>query len=130
MNFAFFSYLTKINDVYFINQSIKKINKNYELFYNKKTDKYEIHNLNQNHSFILSFDKYPNKKLMIKLLKSLYSNPSKIFKEIENHNLKIERKNIIDTLSLTQDKFKEIDKYSNKKLNFDLNSNQIKKIIQ
>lgn len=125
----FLKHLIKINDVYFISEQLKTINKNFELFYNKNTNRFEVHNTKSARSFIVSFDKYPNPNLIYKTLKSMNSDIEEISKEIENHNTKIQEKNNLEILQTASDNFREILNFS-EKTNKELSQKQIKKIIE
>lgn len=124
----FFKHLIKINDIYFISEKIKFLNQNFELFFNKKTNQFEIHDSSKNNSFVLSFSKYPNQNLLEKIEKTSTKNKN-IFKEIEEHNeLLFEKKNkfLIEECS---EYFDEILKFG-EKTNNNISEKQIKKIIE
>ncbi len=124
----FLNHLIKINDVFFISEKIKSSNQNFELFFNKKTKQFEIHDTSKPISFVLSFSKYPNQNLIKKIHKTSTKNKN-IFKEIEQHNNSIsEKKNKILTEKCSE-YFDEILKFS-EKTNNNISEQQIKKIIE
>lgn len=129
MKNAFFKHLIKISDVFYISENIKKLNPNYEIFYNKNTASFEVHDGAKENSFVVSFDKYPNPNLEVKLEQTKVENKAKIFAEIENYNQKLyslQTKNILNTAN---DFFTEILSYSNKSTG-EISNQQIKKIIE
>lgn len=125
---ALFKHLVKINDIYFISEIIKASNQNFELFFNKKTNLFEIHDCSKQNSFMLSFSKYPNQNLVEKIQKTSTKNKN-LFKEIEQHNQSIfEKKNRI-LLQECSEYFDEILKFG-EKTNNNISEQQIKKIIE
>lgn len=129
MKFALFQKLKKINDIYFISEKIKEINKNYELFYNESEARYEVHNLDCYPSLCVTFEHYPDYRLYKKLLLTNSKNINKIVEEIELSNNKLienEEQNLIDKAN---QEMKEIFRYSQTKTDFNITEKQIKNII-
>ena len=79
------------SDALDIVKRIKKIDKNYKLFYNTKKDAFELHNQKQLFSsFCLSFPyKFIDERMVDYTLKTRSQNKDKIFKEIEEQNKKL-----------------------------------------
>lgn len=122
--------LLKINDVFYINKRLSIINKNFELFYNPKLKRYEVHDCSKSYSFITSCKNYPNSQLINKILSMNHKSIKQTLKEIDDHNNKIEINQEEKISLLKSDQIAEIVKFSNKKLNQNLSNSQIKKIIQ
>ena len=122
--------LVKINDVFYINKRLNIINKNFELFYNPKFKRYEVHDFSKPYSFITSCNNYPNSQLINKILSMNHKSIKKTLMEIDAHNNKIEINQEEKISLLKNDQLTEIIKFSNKKLNQNLSNSQIKKIIQ
>jgi len=122
--------LTLINDIFFISEQIKKINKNYRLFYNKNNNKYEVHNINNKESFVISFDSYPNQNLIKKLKETSKENFEKLFKEIELYNKKLEEDKEQAKIDCAKNQLSEIFNYAEKSPTQNLSSKEIKKIIE
>ncbi|MBQ3158556.1 MAG: hypothetical protein IJB98_02560 [Clostridia bacterium] len=123
-------YLHLVNDVYFINKQIKKINKNYELFYNLNNQKYEIHDISKpKHSLCLSSPVYPSLEMIKKLIKTSTQNMKSLFKEIDAHNKQLDEQKQFQALDTSNQKFKEIMKYAETKPNA-LSKEEINKIIR
>lgn len=122
--------LIKINDVYYINKRIKHLNSDYQLFYNIKLNRYEIHDISKKYSFITSTQKYPTNQIINKLISMHSKSTSQILKEIDNHNDKIYKEQEKKLSLLHTDQLNEVFKFSNVKLNQNLSNFQIKKIIQ
>lgn len=123
-------YLQKINDVYFINEKIKEVNQHYELYYNTKLKRYEVHDLsNKICTFCISQTEYPNFSLIIKLFKTKRENAKKYLNEIENHNKELEIKQENHLLDSAKTKFSEVINFANKSTNKNLSREQILNII-
>lgn len=129
MKNAFFKHLIKISDVFYISENIKTLNPNYEIFYNKNTSSFEVHDSAKENSFVVSFVKYPNPNLEVKLEQTKVENKAKIFAEIENYNQKLYNTQTKNISNSANDFFTEILNYSNKSTG-ELSSQQIKKIIE
>lgn len=125
----FLQNLIKINDIYYISQHLKNINKNYELFLNNKTNKFEVHDTSKQNSFVVSYDKYPDQNLIYKLNYSLSISPQEIFKQIEKHNHDLQEKQNLKTNQMASDFFNEIFNFSEKTTN-EVSASQIKKILE
>jgi len=121
--------LEKINDVYFISDQIKKINKNFELFFNKKTSLYEVRNKN-NYELVITYKNYPDYGLIEKLYKTNKENMKNLFIEIEKENEKINNKKTKDLIDRSSNQISMIFNYLVSQPSKDLTSNQIKNIIE
>ena len=119
----------KINDTFFISEEIKKINPNYDLFYNKNLKHFEVHDTSKSNSFVLSFNSYPNQNLILKLLKSKTKSATEIFNEIENNNKKILKHKQQQTMTKANDCLNEIFRFQEKQTS-EISNLQIKNIIE
>lgn len=124
----FFKNLIRINDLFFISSKLKTINQNFELFFNTKSQFFEVHDISKEQSFVISFQKYPNENLIFKLQKTKTSNKN-IFKEIEQNNKIVEQKKQKILKNEISDCFHEICNFSEKCTN-NISKKQIKKIIE
>lgn len=129
MKNAVFKNLQEINDVYFISELIKKLNKNYTLYYNQKINRYEIHDTQKTPSLIITYYSYPDQKLIEKLILTKPENSKKIFDQIEKHNEQLRIKNERENISKANDYLNEILHYGQSKVDFNISKEQIKKII-
>lgn len=125
----FLQSLIKINDIYYISEQLKNINKNYELFLNINTNKFEVHDTSKPNSFVVSYNKYPDQNLILKLIKSLSISPQEIFNQIEKHNYKLHEKQNLKINQMASDYFNEIFNFSEKITN-EMSAGQIKKILE
>lgn len=125
----FLQSLIKINDIYYISEQLKNINKNYELFLNINTNKFEVHDTSKTNSFIVSYNKYPDQNLILKLIKSLSISSQEIFNQIEKHNHELHEKQNLKINQMTSDYFNEIFNFSEKITN-EVSEGQIKKILE
>lgn len=120
-------YLEKINDVYFISEQIKLINKNFKLFYNKKTNLYEVRD---NNNIVVTYQNYPDSNLIEKLHKTNKHNMKKLFLEIDEQNEKIIKNKEKELLTQSQSKISEIFGYLKKQPSKDLSLTQLKNILE
>ena len=127
MKNAFFKNLIKFNDIYFISEIIKEENKNYELFYNKLSKQYVIID-NSKKQTCITFNHYPDHRVLDKLDKTKIENARKLFKEIELNNQKIEQEKFATMQDLATSQLEEIISFASK-TTCDLSKQQIKKII-
>lgn len=125
----FLQSLIKINDIYYISEQLKNINKNYELFLNLNTNKFEVHDTSKPNSFVVSYNKYPDQNLILKLIKSLSISSQEIFNQIEKHNHELHEKQNLKINQMASDYFNEIFNFSEKITN-EVSAVQIKKILE
>jgi hypothetical protein len=125
----FLQSLIKINDIYYISEQLKNINKNYELFLNINTNKFEVHDTSKPNSFVVSYNKYPDQNLILKLIKSLSISSQEIFNQIEKHNHELHEKQNLKINQIASDYFNEIFNFSEKITN-EVSAGQIKKILE
>lgn len=125
----FLQSLIKINDIYYISEQLKNINKNYELFLNINTNKFEVHDTSKPNSFVVSYNKYPDQNLILKLIKSLSISSQEIFNQIEKHNHELHEKQNLKINQIASDYFNEIFNFSEKITN-EMSAGQIKKILE
>lgn len=125
----FLQSLIKINDIYYISEQLKNINKNYELFLNINTNKFEVHDTSKSNSFVVSYNKYPDQNLILKLIKSLSISSQEIFNQIEKHNHELHEKQNLKINQMASDYFNEIFNFSEKITN-EVSAGQIKKILE
>lgn len=125
----FLQSLIKINDIYYISEQLKNINKNYELFLNINTNKFEVHDTSKLNSFVVSYNKYPDQNLILKLIKSLSISSQEIFNQIEKHNHELHEKQNLKINQMASDYFNEIFNFSEKITN-EVSAGQIKKILE
>ena len=123
-------YLKQINDVYFINERIKEINKYYHLFYNIIKNRYEVHDISRGRdSLCLTSKNYPTSKIIEQLIKTNTKNIKTLMNEIEAHNKKIEKNKQSKTFDKANEMFKEIMTFAQSK-NQSLSREDIHKIIR
>ncbi len=125
----FLQSLIKINDIYYISEQLKNINKNYELFLNINTNKFEVHDTSKPNSFVVSYNKYPDQNLILKLIKCLSISSQEIFNHIEQHNHELHEKQNLKINQMASDYFNEIFNFSEKITN-EVSAGQIKKILE
>lgn len=83
------------NDVYFISQRIKEIDKSYFIVFNCEKNKFEVHALGQmggTYCFTLPFDMLDARTLDY-TLKTRSQNLAKLIEEIDKQNLKLTKDN-------------------------------------
>lgn len=125
----FLQSLIKINDIYYISEQLTNLNKNYELFLNINTNKFEVHDTSKPNSFVVSYNKYPDQNLILKLIKSLSISSQEIFNQIEKHNHELHEKQNLKINQMASDYFNEIFNFSEKITN-EVSAGQIKKILE
>lgn len=125
----FLQSLIKINDIYYISEQLKNINKNYELFLNINTNKFEVHDTSKPNSFVVSYNKYPDQNLILKLIKCFSISSQEIFNQIEKHNHELHEKQNLKINQKASDYFNEIFNFSEKITN-EVSAGQIKKILE
>ncbi len=125
----FLQSLIKINDIYYISEQLTNINKNYELFLNINTNKFEVHDTSKPNSFVVSYNKYPDQNLILKRIKSLSISSQEIFNQIEKHNHELHEKQNLKINQMASDYFNEIFNFSEKITN-EVSAGQIKKILE
>lgn len=121
--------LIEINDIYYINDSFKKSSEHLAVFYNLNSQKYELHDLSQKNSFVISYDKYPDEGFLVKYYRTKVENIAKTLKEIDNFNEKLtqNKNNLICDKSDQQ--LKEVISFALKKGDGDLTASQIRNIV-
>ena len=121
-----FNTCTLCRDNFNISNLIKKINRNYRLYFDNKHKMYLIVNIAKNNEICLKFYNF-NQNIINKLLQSRVENSYKIFNEIDNFNKMIELKNKKSIIENTSQKMCEVSNFS-KRLNH-LSLNTINKIL-
>lgn len=84
------------NDVFFITQRLKVVDKSYEIYYNLATKSYEVHSNEQvknSYCFRVPYDCLDERTIFY-AKKTRSENRDKIIAEIEKDNLLLEQKNI------------------------------------
>ena len=84
------------NDVYFISQRIKEIDKNYFIVFNISKNKFEVHCLGQiwgSYCFTIPYETLDERTLFY-TLKTKSDNLQKIIEEIDKANEKLQKDNI------------------------------------
>lgn len=84
------------NDVYFISQRIKDIDKNYFIVFNRLKNKYEVHAFAQQggtYCFTIPFDSL-DERVLDYTLKTRSQNITQIIKEIDEANQKLQKDNL------------------------------------
>ena len=125
------NYLIKVDDIYGISRRIREINKNYTLFLNVKTKKYEIHD-ESNHINSLCLTLLPhelNSSVIRRLHISKRENMKKLFIEVEENNKKLEEKNKQKILSHASDVMSSILSYSSHKSG-ELDNKTVREIVE
>lgn len=124
----FLHYLIKINDIYFISTQIKNINIYFDIFFNTKTQLFEVHDTSKYDSFIISYNKYPDQNLIKKLYQTSKENSKKFLETIQNENNNLLKNINTKLINDAKDKFNEILSFAEKSSN-ELSIPTIKKII-
>jgi hypothetical protein len=101
-------------DIYFINSRLKELDKDYQIYFNTKKDKFEVHNEEQiGGSYCLTVPYSLLDERTVNLVrKTRIENRKKLFAEIErdNENLEtIKEKRILDS---AKDQLYDVIKYS------------------
>ena len=121
-------YLEKYTDIFNICHRIKIIDKDYELFFNKKTKEFEVHNSNQRGSSLVFCTKVLDARLITKLKETRREHAKEFFKKLDEENQKQELKARQTIISNASDYIGEIAKYSFIK-NRDLTDEEFKRIL-
>ena len=88
-------HLTEVtNDLFDIAFRLKSINPNYKVYYNRETDKFEVHDTSKPQGNTLAFV-VPYSELDARTITfALYTrteNAERIFREVDDHNRKLDR---------------------------------------
>ncbi|MBQ7466617.1 MAG: hypothetical protein IJS74_00935 [Clostridia bacterium] len=121
--------LIKIHDVFFISDLIKKYNTSFRLFFNTNRSQYEIHDISQNNSFVISYNKYPDEGLICKLYQTNRENINKTLKLLEEQNEKLTKDKNEFITDNSKEKMKEVISFATKKGDGNLSATQIENII-
>ena len=124
-----FKNLISVNDIFFISEDLKKINKNFKLFFNTLHSRYEIHDISKHNSFVLSYNRYPDRKLITKLYQTKKENMVKLFQEIEKHNEKLEIDKQNKLIDESKQKLNEFVKFTFSNPSTSINSKLLKNIL-
>lgn len=102
------------NDIYFINSRLKEIDKNYQIYFNTKKDKFEIHNKEQiGDSYCLTIPYSLLDQRSVDLVrKTRIENRKKLIEEIDRENEKLEILKEKRLLEDAKDQLCEFIKYS------------------
>lgn len=121
--------LIEINDIFYINEKFKDINKNLQIFYNTTAKRYELHDFSQKNSFVISYYKYPDEGFLKKYFQTKIENIERTLQEIENYNEKLtqNKNNLICDKSSQQ--LKEVVNYAIKKGDGEISKTQISNIL-
>ena len=120
-------YLEKYTDIFNLSGRIKQIDASYELCFNKKLKRFEVHNNAILDSFVCLV---PNldARLIEKLVLTRRENMKAFFKQLDEDNEKLEEKKQNEILGDAKDRLGEIAKYSFN-LNRNLSDKEIQKIL-
>lgn len=103
------------NDVHDICFRLKQIDDGYFVVFNTKSQKFEVHNKNQTHTFCLSVPhKTLDKRTVDLTMKTRRENFDKILKEIDESNKRLEDENNKKIKDLVAFKAKEMFDYAKK----------------
>ncbi len=83
------------NDLFDISDRLKTVNPNYKLYFNRKTQRYEVYEtcvLNEKLAFVVPYDELDARTLAFARFTAV-QNADKIFAEIEKHNEKTDKEN-------------------------------------
>ena len=122
--------LVKCENMYNLNERIKQINPNYELLFNQKTKRYEVHDIS---NLVCSkcLEILPcnlDARLIEKLYKTRKENMKKLFIEMELENRKLEEQNFDSVFEKSSDAMREIVSFASR-TNKDLTRDEMKNII-
>ena len=115
--------LTKYNDMFNYCNRIKKINKNYELYYDTINKLFIILNSANSNEICMKFISF-NLNLEEILNKTSIRNARKLYREIEENNIRIEQATRLKSKQHLLDSYKDLSSYSkrtNKILQSDIN---------
>ncbi len=87
-------YLIKFDGIFDLYNRFKKIDKNYELFYNRKTNRFELYSGVMRKNLELIFGELNSSKCLIKTQQSRMQNIERVIKEIELYNERLQQKTI------------------------------------
>lgn len=83
----------KINDVFFIEKRLKEIDRRYFLLFDKKKQTWEVHLKHQNPSLCVTIPyPVPDERTILLVNKTRVENMKKLMQEIDESNLKLEKK--------------------------------------
>lgn len=90
------SHLKKTGDVLGIEQRLREIDENYQLFFNTKLKRFEVHTAKNRGNSLAVVCPYPclDKRLVDYVKRTRIERSRQIFREIEENNAKIEAKNL------------------------------------
>ena len=111
-------YLKPFNDVFDIKKRLIEVDPRYRLFYNTKTNKYEVYVLMSEDKLELAFVcpyNYPDARLVKYARMTRVERSSEIFDEIEEHNKKIEEEENSKALSKPKSKLESVLNYLKKR---------------
>ncbi len=93
------------SDVFFICQRLKEVDESYQVFYNLRTESYEVHSSEQqknSYCFKIPFDRLDERTIDY-AVKTRSENRDKLLKEIELNNKRIEERNIKNQINLLKE---------------------------
>ena len=98
------------NDVYFILDRLKEIDKNYQIFYNTKRKVFEIHSRGQiGGSYCLTVPYKTLDSRTVELVnKTKRENSEKLFEEMERENKKLEAKRYSELVKQTESAMRKL----------------------
>ena len=124
-------YLQKVKDFFAINKRIKSINPSYELFFNTKEKRYEVHDMSKNyfHSLCLTVAKNDlNASILQKLLMTKRENMIRLFKSIDEDNRRLEDQKLQKISGDFRDCLTEVLGFAERE-NKDLSLSQIQNVV-
>ena len=121
-------YLAPYLDIFNLCERIKKIDPNYELLFNKKTNRLEVHNFSERGSSLVTNVDNLDARLVDKLIKTRRENIKRFLEEMERENEKLEQEKLNSINEQAGLVLEEIAKYSFNK-NRDLTDEEFKKIL-
>lgn len=115
-------------DLFNIVNRLKKIDKGYFVIFNKLKNRYEVHNKKQRKdTFAFCSDNpFLDMGVIIKAYKTNIRNAKQIFKDIDENNKKIDKKNNENLANKYLSKFNEFINYASKK-SYDVDFNNLDK---
>ena len=100
------------SDIYCISSRIKELDRDYKVYFNKKKLRYEVYFKN-NLSFVVG--KTLDRRAISKALITHIRNKNKIFKDIHENNLKLDKKNNDYILNKSRTRLNSFIEYADKK---------------
>ncbi|MFA6860319.1 MAG: hypothetical protein WCR30_02925 [Clostridia bacterium] len=99
-----------VDDVFFVEKRLKEISKDYFVLYNKKKMKWEVHNSSQHFSTLCLTIPYEvlDERTVTLVNKTRIENKEKIIKEIDETNLKLEKRKEKESLEKAKAILEEI----------------------